>query len=95
MVFREGHDTRVLLSWETLIYMSKRTATPKELEELHALMAKTLAQLIREDPTASTLNVARQFLKDNGIEANVVEGNSMHNLVEGLPFVGLKVVNKE
>lgn len=75
--------------------MSKLTATPKELEELHALMAKTLAQLIKEDPTASTLNVARQFLKDNGIEANVVEGNEMYNLVEGLPFVGLKVVNKE
>ena len=94
MVFREGHDTRVLLSWDAS-KMKKSTATPKELEELHALMAKTLAQLIREDPTASTLNVARQFLKDNGIEANVVEGNSMHNLVEGLPFVGLKVVNKE
>ena len=75
--------------------MSKDTATAKEMEELHSLLAKTLAQLIREDPTASTLNVARQFLKDNGVESLVVEGNEMHSIVEHLPFVGLKVIGKE
>jgi len=75
--------------------MSKKTASAQEMEELHSLLAATLAQLIREDPTASTLNVARQFLKDNGVESMVVEGNEMHSIVEHLPFVGLKVIGKE
>jgi len=75
--------------------MSKDTATPQELEQLHSLMAKTLATMIKEDPTASTLNVARQFLKDNNIEAEIVDGTELGNLVESLPFAGLKAVGRE
>ena len=33
----------------------------------------------------SDLNVARQFLKDNGIEALVVEGSPLSDLVRTLP----------
>ena len=55
-----------------------------------ALLHKTPAEnlLLRiQDPEAksSDLNVARQFLKDNGIDAVPVEGSPLSNLVATLP----------
>ena len=55
-----------------------------------ALLHKTLAEnlLLRiQDPEAksSDLNVARQFLKDNGIDALPVEGSPLSDLVATLP----------
>ena len=55
-----------------------------------ALLHKTLAEnlLLRiEDPEAKSadLNVARQFLKDNGIEALAVDGSPLNSLVATLP----------
>ena len=55
-----------------------------------ALLHKTLAEnlLLRiQDPEAksSDLNVARQFLKDNGIDAVPVEGSPLSDLVRTLP----------
>ena len=55
-----------------------------------ALLHKTLAEnlLLRiQDPEAksSDLNVARQFLKDNGIDAVPVEGSPLSDLVATLP----------
>ena len=55
-----------------------------------ALLHKTLAEnlLLRiQDPEAksSDLNVARQFLKDNGIDALPVEGSPLSELVATLP----------
>ena len=59
-------------------------------KEMMALLHKTLAEnlLMRiQDPEAKSadLNVARQFLKDNGIEALVVEGSPLSSLVATLP----------
>jgi hypothetical protein len=59
-------------------------------KEMMALLHKTLAEnlLLRiQDPKAKSadLNVARQFLKDNGIEALVVEGSPLSDLVHTLP----------
>jgi hypothetical protein len=34
---------------------------------------------------SATLNVIRQFLKDNGIEARATKGSPLGNLVEALP----------
>jgi hypothetical protein len=55
-----------------------------------ALLHKTLAKnlLLRiQDPEAKSadLNVARQFLKDNGIDALPVEGSPLSDLVATLP----------
>ena len=55
-----------------------------------ALLHKTPAEnlLLRiQDPEAksSDLNVARQFLKDNGIDAVPVEGSPFSDLVATLP----------
>ena len=55
-----------------------------------ALLHKTPAEnlLLRiQDPEAksSDLNVTRQFLKDNGIDAVPVEGSPLSDLVRTLP----------
>ena len=59
-------------------------------KEMMALLHKTLAEnlLLRiQDPEAKSadLNVVRQFLKDNGVEALVVEGSPLSDLVHTLP----------
>ena len=59
-------------------------------KDMMALLNKTPAEnlLLRiQDPEAksSDLNVARQFLKDNGIDAVPVEGSPLSNLVATLP----------
>ena len=59
-------------------------------KEMMALLHQTLAEnlLARvKDPEAksSDLNVARQFLKDNGIDALPVEGSPLSDLVATLP----------
>lgn len=69
--------------------MSK--ATNEILNELHGALAKELMKRIK-DGTASPadLNAARQFLKDNGIEAQAVPGSPLDNLagsvLKNLPF---------
>lgn len=76
--------------------MSK--ASEKELASLHALLAKSLADAItngvpvvdKEGNTitvpagAAVLNVARQFLKDNNIQATE-ENQGVKDLVAALP----------
>ena len=53
---------------------------------LHQTLAENLLARIK-DPEAksSDLNVARQFLKDNGIDALPVEGSPLSELVATLP----------
>ena len=56
------------------------------MDQLHSTLANTLLSRI-SDPNvkASDLNVARQFLKDNGIEALANEGSPLADLVATLP----------
>ena len=59
----------------------------KKLKELHAVLAeKLLAKVKDPDAKSSDLNVARQFLRDSGIDAVPTEGNSLQKLVDELPF---------
>ena len=59
----------------------------KVLDELHTELAETLLQKVRSgEAKASDLNVARQFLKDNGIEALPVDNSPLKALVDELPF---------
>ena len=56
------------------------------MASLHKTLAENLPLRIK-DPEAksSDLNVARQFLKDNGIDAVPVEGSPLSDLVATLP----------
>lgn len=56
------------------------------LRQLHDKLAETLlTELKKGDPQASMLNVIRQFLKDNGIDAVPKEGSPLGDLVNNLP----------
>ena len=60
------------------------------LDQLHGLMAKTMKNKLESgEVTASDLNVIRQFLKDNGIEALASPDSPMGELAkawEEAPF---------
>ena len=58
------------------------------MASLHKTLAENLPLRIK-DPEAKSadLNVARQVLKDNGIEALAVEGSPLSSLVATLPDV--------
>ena len=59
----------------------------KKLKELHAVLAEKLLEKVQDpDCTAGFLNVARQFLRDNGIDAVPTEGSPLQNLADELPF---------
>lgn len=45
-------------------------------------------EVVRVKPSAATLNAIRQFLKDNGIEAQRLPGNPLGKLASQLPFTG-------
>tara|TARA_B100000287_G_scaffold119882_2_gene111819 strand:+ start:1800 stop:2012 length:213 start_codon:yes stop_codon:yes gene_type:complete len=64
-----------------------------KLQQLHSLLAEQLLNKIKDpDVKASDLNVARQFLKDNGIDAVPTNNNPLEELVKELPFAEKKVV---
>ena len=59
----------------------------KKLKELHEVLAEKLLEKVKSsDATASELNVARQFLRDNGIDAVPTEGSTLQRLADELPF---------
>lgn len=62
-------------------------ATEDALSELHGAMAEAMASKL-EDPgtvTASDLNVIRQFLKDNGINADPGTSKELKSITDKLP----------
>ena len=59
----------------------------KTLKQLHNELALKLLNKVRDpEAKASDLNVARQFLKDNGIDAIPVDNSPLHKLMNELPF---------
>ena len=56
------------------------------MDLLHRTLAENLLSKVK-DPEAKSadLNVARQFLKDNGIDALPVENSPLSDLVKSLP----------
>ena len=59
----------------------------KLLDQLHTELAQELLDKVRSgEAKASELNVARQFLKDNGIEGLPVDNTPLKELVDELPF---------
>ena len=58
----------------------------KLLKTIHYELAKHILDLIKSgEAKAGDLNVARQFLKDNGIECIPVDNNPMEDLMNNLP----------
>ena len=56
------------------------------LKTIHYELAKHILDLIKSgEAKAGDLNVARQFLKDNGIECIPVDNNPMEDLMNNLP----------
>ena len=59
----------------------------KQLKELHALLTESLIDRIKHgEADPATLSVARQFLKDNGIDSVGAKSSAMPKLSEILPF---------
>ena len=59
----------------------------KDLESLHSELTQKLLEKIRDpEVSASELNVARQFLKDNGVESIAIDTSPLKSLVDELPF---------
>ena len=61
--------------------------TDDKLKELHNELTQKLLDKVKDpEAKASDLNVARQFLKDNGIEALPIDNSPLKSLVDELPF---------
>ena len=59
----------------------------KDIEkQLHKVLAEQLLARVESGEAASELNVARQFLKDNGIDGTVEQSDPLASLVKVLPF---------
>ena len=58
----------------------------KKLNNLHDFLTDVLLDKVKSaDAKAGDLNVARQFLKDNGIECIATQGSKMEDLMINLP----------
>jgi len=56
------------------------------MADLHEELAtQLLGQVQTGEATASIFNVARQFLKDNGIDGVPTQGNPLDSLIHALP----------
>lgn len=60
--------------------MSKK-AKLSELEELHSLVASSLATSIKNEPDVKTLMAAMKFLKDNEITVDIVDSKPQQSLL--------------
>lgn len=57
------------------------------LKAIHnALCTDLLHKIQSGEASSADLSVARQFLKDNGIDCAAGEGTPLHNLALSLPF---------
>lgn len=69
--------------------MSQAPSSPIEalLSQIHEELAKTLLdRILSGEATSQDLNVARQLLRDNGIDATPRKGGALLNLAQSLPF---------
>jgi hypothetical protein len=70
--------------------------TDKTMRDLHSSLAKLLKESVEQEytdadgkpvpPPAAILNVARQFLKDNNIDALPAKGSPLDLLQDAMPF---------
>lgn len=72
--------------------MSKK-AKLSQLEELHELVASSLAESIKREPDVKTLMAAMKFLKDNEIVVDVVDSKPQQSLLARIDEIA-KATNK-
>ena len=66
-----------------------------KLRDLHTILCEKLLDKINEpDAKSADLNVARQFLRDNGIDAVPTDDSPLKKLLDELPFKEQKQVVK-
>ena len=62
------------------------TLSKEKLEQLHEVLTQELLARIQAGEAApALLNVARQFLRDNGIESLALPGSPLNDLLSQLP----------
>ena len=65
-----------------------RKSTTEVLGDLHAGLAEWfMDKLVSGEMTVADVNVARQFLKDNQISSQPVEGSEFGELAKALPDI--------
>jgi len=58
-----------------------------KLRELHNILCEKLLEKITDvEAKSSDLNVARQFLRDNGIDAVPTDNSPLQRLIDEMPF---------
>ena len=68
----------------------------EKLKDLHEELAKVLLERVKDpDAKSADLNVARQFLKDNSIDAVPAKGSPLEELIKELPFNDQSVVKNQ
>jgi len=74
-----------------------KKASREDLDELHGKLAQALAKKIASgEATAADLAVARQFLKDNGVDNIPTSADHpMHDIAKNLPFPSPEEVEEE
>lgn len=73
-----------------------KRASQDALDDLHGALAVALKQKIADGTaTAADLNVARQFLKDNGIDSIPTKDNPLGGLLQSLPFADPSAIAEE
>ena len=66
-----------------------------KLRDLHSILCEKLLEKINDpDAKSADLNVARQFLRDNGIDAVPTDDSPLKKLLDELPFKEQKQVVK-
>jgi hypothetical protein len=67
--------------------MSQQEEVSRVMEELHVELANEFLRRVKMgDATPADLNGARQFLRDNGIDAVAMRGSPLQKLAMVLPF---------
>jgi len=68
----------------------------EKLKDLHEELAKVLLERVKDpDAKSADLKVARQFLKDNSIDAVPAQGSPLEELIKELPFNDQSVVKNQ
>ena len=61
--------------------------TTDKLRTLHTILAEKLVEKITDpDVKSADMNVARQFLRDNGIDAVPTDDSPLQRLIDEMPF---------
>ena len=68
-------------------YIIINVMSDSKLRELHGILAEKLLEKVK-DPNvkSSDLNVCRQFLRDNGIDAVPTDNSPLQRLIDEMPF---------